>query len=972
MVSLVVVALFLLQGALLQPPQAAAFKIYTTDESLTHHRITEAAFLRKMADVCRNVATARGKDFTLPINSKLTATIVQKACSNAFSSLLKLSTFNLAIIQTSISNAAVDRKQFSTAHHFDDEDFKNGRDLITKGIASVKVSIKKGNYLSARSSLGAVCHTLQDFYSHSNWVELGSTAPFSTLIKPELPLSNIAGPNTKTCRNCVGEDCSDNILPDVLQQKTLTSGYFSLIFSSKPAGKCSHGGFFDRTSSREPTGGINKDDISSYHGFLHFRAAEMAINATMELLEDIRLATGDQAFLRLMGLTQSSVLAFVFDITDSLSQYIEVFKKVCLSIIDSRKGTSEEPSEYVLVPFNGQGSGPLIRTANADTFKEYINSLSASVAGNFSDMFLSELLLTLTRVPPSSDIFVLTDASAKDTELKSSVKAMIESTKSTVNFLLTSSLLPSEEDASLSRSLSLSDIQLYRDLAHVSGGQTIDVTNTTLSQANAVISDAITADLVTVLQVERSSAKAENFSFVLDPSLSNTTVYITGDSLVFTLYSPTGESQSGSVADGPLGSILTVGNLKRVKLNSTSQTGELKISIDSTSSYSLKVTGQSSVNFLFNFVERLEGGDFTPKANRPFTGRNATLFVSVTGGDSVTVTDVLLVEASGSNVVNGTIKALGATDFLVNIDRIPEWPFVVQLKGLLNDSTTRSLPSRFQRQSPTQQQGSRFTITAQPNSTIEPGTPFVLNFTLVTNATGGSYTIRARTDRSFSVSFPSSLNAGTEGSAQGTVTLTAPSNTESGTDVTLTIEAEDPESSDSNYVALRFTVMTTVTDFSSPVCQVVSIKADCPVECSRASWELSTNLTDGNGTGIVGVSLSRGNGSLSLSNVMSADGTNVTVAFYNASCCSQEVELVAVDRVGNVGTCFTSIKSPSTTVSPSGSTTVSPSGSTTVSLNGTTTVSLKGSTTVSLNGSYSVSFSMCVALVGLLLSFLYG
>lgn len=126
------------------------------------------------------------------------------------------------------------------------------------------------------------------------------------------------------------------------------------------------------------------------------------------------------------------------------------------------------------------------------------------------------------------------------------------------------------------------------------------------------------------------------------------------------------------------------------------------------------------------------------------------------------------------------------------------------------------------------------------------------------------------------------------------------------------------------------------------------IKADCPVECSRASWELSANLTDINGTGIAGVSLSRGNGSLSLSNVMSADGTNVTVASYNASCCSQEVELVAVDRVGNVGTCFASIKSPSTTISPS------------------------RSTTVSSNGSYSVSFSMCVALVGLLGSFLYG
>jgi len=44
---------------------------------------------------------------------------------------------------------------------------------------------------------------------------------------------------------------------------------------------------------------------------------------------------------------------------------------------------------------------------------------------------------------------------------------------------------------------------------------------------------------VTVL--ERSSAKAENFSFILDPSLSNVTVYVTGDSPVFTFYSPAGE-----------------------------------------------------------------------------------------------------------------------------------------------------------------------------------------------------------------------------------------------------------------------------------------------------------------------------------------------------------------------------------------------------------------------------------------------
>lgn len=97
----------------------------------------------------------------LQINNKLTPTAVQRACSNSYSSLLQISTFSLAISQTSISNAAVDRKQFSTAHHFDNEDFRNGRDLITQGIATVIVSMKQGRYLSARTSLGTACHTLQ-------------------------------------------------------------------------------------------------------------------------------------------------------------------------------------------------------------------------------------------------------------------------------------------------------------------------------------------------------------------------------------------------------------------------------------------------------------------------------------------------------------------------------------------------------------------------------------------------------------------------------------------------------------------------------------------------------------------------------------------------------------------------------------------------------------------------------------------
>lgn len=48
------------------------------------------------------------------------------------------------------------------------------------------------------------------------------------------------------------------------------------------------------------------------------------------------------------------------------------------------------------------------------------------------------------------------------------------------------------------------------------------------------------------------------------------------------------------------------------------------------------------------------------------------------------------------------------------------------------------------------------------------------------------------------------------GSAQGTVSLTPPGNTVSGTDVTLTIEAEGPGGSDSNYAVLRLSVLSKV------------------------------------------------------------------------------------------------------------------------------------------------------------------
>lgn len=81
---------------------------------------------------------------------------------------------------------------------------------------------------------------------------------------------------------------------------------------------------------------------------------------------------------------------------------------------------------------------------------------------------------------------------------------------------------------------------------------------------------------------------------------------------------------------------------------------------------------------------------------------------------------------------------------------------------------------------------------------------------------------------------------------------------------------------------------------------------DCPKDlsqCGPYQWQLSASLTDGNGTGIESVSLHQGDGKLTHTSLSAP----VVAANYKASCCSQIVEFVAVDKVGNVGKCYHSI-----------------------------------------------------------------
>uniref|UniRef100_H2ZS06 Hemicentin-1-like von Willebrand factor A domain-containing protein n=1 Tax=Latimeria chalumnae TaxID=7897 RepID=H2ZS06_LATCH len=97
------------------------------------------------------------------------------------------------------------------------------------------------------------------------------------------------------------------------------------------------------------------------------------------------------AFFRFLNIDPPSGLSFVIDTTGSMSDDIQATKERVFSIIDSKAGTPNEPSFYILVPFNDPDYGPVYKTSDAKEFKSYISSLHASGGGDEPEMCFSAL-----------------------------------------------------------------------------------------------------------------------------------------------------------------------------------------------------------------------------------------------------------------------------------------------------------------------------------------------------------------------------------------------------------------------------------------------------------------------------------------------------------------------------------------------------------------------------------------------------
>uniref|UniRef100_A0A8C6S657 VWA7 N-terminal domain-containing protein n=1 Tax=Neogobius melanostomus TaxID=47308 RepID=A0A8C6S657_9GOBI len=230
MASLLGLAVF----ALVLSGPALAF-VPTGGGTSTHFTITENALLQKVRETCE--AVAKNNDYEFKPTGNSPEKIVQACLGPTATGDVSGAKFHSALQEIYIQHGLLDRDFVNSApHHFNSEAFLEGKSLIIEGMAAIKANIRNENFQAARETLGKILHTLQDFYSHSNWVELGYTNPYLSLIRADLPIENMADMNTPTCSDCASGTCPDPILPAILEKQKLTSGYMGIFSNTKPSG----------------------------------------------------------------------------------------------------------------------------------------------------------------------------------------------------------------------------------------------------------------------------------------------------------------------------------------------------------------------------------------------------------------------------------------------------------------------------------------------------------------------------------------------------------------------------------------------------------------------------------------------------------------------------------------------------------------------------------------------------------------
>ncbi|HEU4386744.1 MAG TPA: hypothetical protein VFV34_03025, partial [Blastocatellia bacterium] len=664
-----------------------------------------------------------------------------------------------AIEEIADNNVKVDDDQKTAYLHVDGESFTFAQSLLFVLFDDCVRALENKDAGLARERLGRALHTIQDFYSHSNWVELGNSSPHPGLGRRGNSINPLPR-TTPTCQNCTGglppvlcPNCGNNLITS-----GLTSGYYGgedPPFDVKPAGKCSHGGLTDGSASGFFGEGINKDSIDcefSPHNALHSSAASVAGEATKQFIRDIKAKVTQRQLKLLLGV--GPTLAIAMDTTGSMGSIINSVKLQAIQIVNSRLGTDEEPSKYVLAPFNDPGVGPLTTTDDPDVFKAAISSLFASGGGDCPELSNTGMLQALAASDEGGDLFMFTDASAKDSGLGGAVSSLARSKDIEVFPILFGSCSPIDPS--------------YIKIANESGGQLFFIN---VSEAGAItqLADLIVrSSAVNVLSIgDTLAGSAKSYDVPVDSSMTRVTFSVSGSTAV-TVKRPDGSTVLGTDPGVTLISLSTA----RIYSITPPAAGLWNVSANGTGDFSINVTGESPLDLsAFRFLKQSgrpghEG--FSPIDGLPIAGQPSTVDAHL--GDGFTTASFELRSKAGALIQSFSLDPVtDTTDELAGTLTPPTASFLVYATGLDASGAT------YQRVLPDLVTPTTVQIVAPKSQDLRPGQTTTYIFQVKNLGAADTFVFAGSDDRRFLSSIsPTTFALGANETRDVTVQLTTP------------------------------------------------------------------------------------------------------------------------------------------------------------------------------------------------------
>ncbi|KAG7162132.1 von Willebrand factor A domain-containing protein 7-like 2 [Homarus americanus] len=617
-------------------------------------------------------------------------------------------------------------------YHFGSERFSESQTLLVGRWRRIIKASQAGDYTSALYLLGLSLTAIQDFYSHTNWVELGNTEFNHDVGVNGKDFKNVASFQEGTCKDCPeaadgAGSCPNNLLQEILDSDKLTSGYTNDAFVDgnrveKPLSvdKCSHGGPRDRSRRVGARGGINKDlptACFSPHHHLHHQAAKQAV----------------QVFSRLFGLHPTPALVIILDTTDSMDEELSALIHSVKRLVIQHSTVTYPPAEYILVPFNDPLYGPVTRSQRPDEIYLALTQLQAIGGGDEAELSMSALLLGLHHAPPYSHLYLFTDASIKDPELFDTVVTLALAKSVKVTPVLTmpvrfggitgkltlkedveSHLNSYDNDSDSNRTANTSSLRLdkhssssrrpkrqlqsfgkYSELAERTGGQILETDSDKVTETSRILEEEQYP--MAVLWRESYVTSLTKVRVPVDSLVRQLEVSIAGGVSTAHLISPSGTrfdlaALAGSVDHMGYTVVAFTPYLIQVRINMAQRQkdfGEWTLSFDPTDVSSAVIYAHTPMDILPAYYTP-DAGSIQPSLQRvmgqPSTGQDTYLDLVITGVDTAglrLIDSVSLRDESGTELsLDVPIKSPRRNTYLrLPTRRLPEERFTVVVTG---------------------------------------------------------------------------------------------------------------------------------------------------------------------------------------------------------------------------------------------------------------------------------------------------